>query len=186
MTDAFGNRDDAPEIPELPWFLKRDASNQSEITKMTPAVRARPVMAPEAEAGAAKPAKVKAAPKAPAKAAAKPAPKATAKPAKAKPPVKAAAKAPAKKAKAKERKVREYDPAKLDQYGFRLNSAKSNAAVLYAAKGGATLGEIKVKLGSTQFNVLTQLRELGYTIDEKQEDGKGNRKITRYFLRAKK
>lgn len=108
----------------------------------------------------------------------------------AKPAVKAAGKVkaakPAKaKASAKPRKAPEYDPAKLDQFGLRKGSLKSQAAVMYARAGGASLGEVRKSLDSVQFNVLTQLRGKGYIIDEKSEDGKGNRSVTRFFLRTK-
>ncbi len=141
------------------------------------------VFAPEAATASDEaPAKPKAKAKVNGAAAAAPKAKAKAKAA----PAKVKAKAPAKakaKGKAKERNV---DPAKLDGFGFRLSSIKSKAAAMYAAKGGATLGEVKEALDSTQFNVLTELKERGFTVDTKQEDGDGPRKITRYFVKAKK
>ncbi len=170
---------------ECPDFLLRDANNESEYTRMTPYSKTA-VFGPATETASAKvngkakpPVKAaKAAPKAPAKAV-KPAKAAkAAKPAK-------AAKA-AKPAKAKTRAPRTVDPAKLDQYGLRAGSLKSQAAAMYAAKGGATLGEVTEALQSTQYNVIGMLREKGFTFDEKKEDGAGHRKVTRYFLKAKK
>jgi hypothetical protein len=124
----------------------------------------------------------KGAAKAPAKAPAK-----AAKPAK---PVKAAKAAKAAKvakpAKDKPKGTCTFDPAKLDQFGLRPGSLKAQAAAMYSAKGGATLTEVKEALQSVQFNVITMLRDKGFTVDEKQEDGAGHRKVTRYFLKAKK
>lgn len=176
--------------PEIPDFLVRDPNtNESEYTRMTPYLPTA-VFGPATEtaspkpngkakppkAVAAKAATVKAAPKAPAKAAAKPA-----KAAKAEKATKVAKVAKGAKPKA----TRNADPAKLDQFGLRIGSLKSKAAEMYADKGGATLAEVKEALDSVQFNVLTMLREKGFTITEKQEDGNGHRRVTRYFLKAK-
>lgn len=101
----------------------------------------------------------------------------------------AKAKAAAKgkpKAKAKRAAPRVLDPAKLDQYGFRKGTLKSRAAAMYASKKGATLAEVKAALDSTQFNLLTQLEEQGFTVERTQVDGDGPRKVTRYKLGAKK
>jgi hypothetical protein len=111
--------------------------------------------------------KVKAAAKAPVKA--KTAPKVKAK----------AAKAP-DKAKAAKPKASKVDK---DQFGFRKGSAKSEAAALYARKSGATLGEVKEKLGSVQLNVLVALEAEGRTVDKVKEARKGQRPATRYFLK---
>lgn len=112
--------------------------------------------------------KVKAAAKSPVKA--KNAPKATAK----------AAKAPAK-AKAAKAKTSTVDK---DQFGFRKGSAKSEAAAMYARKSGATLGEVKAKLGSVQLNVLVGLEAEGYKVTKVKEERKGQRPATRYFLKT--
>ncbi len=98
---------------------------------------------------------------------------------------KGAAKAPAKAAKAqkaapKARKARQLDPAKLDAFGFRKGSAKSKAATMYASVNGATLRQVKEKLGSVQFNVLTEIKNKGFKIIETQVKGPGRRTLTRY------
>jgi len=121
------------------------------------------------------------------KTAAKPAKQA--KPAKNKP-VRAAVKATGKpKAKvargAKARKPRTLDPAKLDQFGLRKGSIKSQAAAMYASKKGATLNEVKEALESTQFNVLTELEGKGFKITRTQVPGIGARQATKYHLSAK-
>ena len=148
--------------------------------------------APEAEAPAkpaSKPRKAKAkaangngADKAPVKAAGKA--KVTAKGAKA-PAKKAAPKATAKPAKAKAKKAeRQRDPAKLDAWGFRKDSIKSRAAAMYAKAKGATLAEVKEEVGSVQFNLLTELKEAGHTVDVDQVKA-GGRMVNRYKLVAK-
>lgn len=138
------------------------------------------VHAAEAETGASEAPKSKAKVKAKANGVAKP------------PRVKATAKAEkpvskppkVKAAPAKPRKA--VDLTKLDGFGFRLASLKSQAAAMFARKQGATLGEVRDALQSTQFNLLTQAKTRGFKVDEKLEDGNGNRRITRYFLSAKK
>ena len=88
--------------------------------------------------------------------------------------------------KVKKAKVeRKRDPAKLDQYGFRKGSIKSEAAVMYSSKKGATLAEVKERVGSVQFNLLKEVEELGFKIKREQEDGEGKRKVTRFFIQAK-
>jgi hypothetical protein len=119
---------------------------------------------PDAEVPAPKPAKK------PAKAPGKPAGKAKA--AKADKPAKAD-KAPAKPRKA---------PAPKDDFGYREGSMKSQAAALYAHKKGATLEEVKEKLGSVQLNVLKELEGKGHTVKRVKEKGDGTRQVTRYFL----
>ena len=104
----------------------------------------------------------------------------------AKPIVKANGKAKIKaKGKAKPRKPRVMDPTKLDQFGFRKGSIKSKAAAMYAGKKGATLSEVKEKLDSTQFNLLTELEEKGFKIDRVHIPSAGNRPVTRYRVHAK-
>lgn len=85
-----------------------------------------------------------------------------------------ASKAPAKAAKAEQ-----------DAYGYRAGSMKSKAASLYAAKGGATLAEVKTALGSTQLNLLKDLEGRGFAVKRVKEAGVGKRQVTRYFLTTK-
>jgi hypothetical protein len=108
--------------------------------------------------------------------AAKPAKVAKAK-AKAAKPAKAAA-----KVKAKGKRERK-EP--LDAFGFRVDCLKSQAAAMYAGKKGATLGEVKKALKSSQLNLLTELEGRGFKVSKVKESGPGGRDITRYFLRAK-
>jgi len=119
-------------------------------------------------------AKVKAAPKADPKPAKKATSKA-AKPAKAAPvkaaPAKAKAKAPAKESK-----------VERDAFGYRKGSLKSQAAALYSRKTGATLEEVKEKLGSVQLNVLTELEAKGRKVTKQKVERKGQRAVTRYIL----
>jgi len=75
---------------------------------------------------------------------------------------------------------------KLDAFGLKVGSKKSQAAALYARKGGATLDEVKKAINSPQLNVLAELKEAGFTVETKKEAGAGAKKITRYFLKAKK
>lgn len=155
-------------FPEIPSFLVRDSNNQSELTRMFVPNSKITYATDEATAGGAdsadtKPAKVRAK--------AKTAPK---------PVVKAA------KGAKKARKQREFDPAKLDQFGFRTGTMKSKAAAMYASKRGATLAEVKAELNSTQFNLLTELEAKGFEIIKRSEDGEGKRKITRYKIVTKK
>lgn len=156
--------------PELPSFLRRDANNQAEFMKMADVL-------PEVATPIA--------PKAPAKAKGAAKPKVTAKaPVKAK----ASPKAPAKAAKAPE-KAKAAKPkaaVKKDMYGFRDGSTKSKAVAMYARKSGATLAEVKEKLGSVQLNVLNALEEGGYEVERKTEKRDGARAVTRYFLKGKK
>ena len=86
------------------------------------------------------------------------------------------------KTKAKPRNI---DPAKLDQFGFRLGSLKSQAATMYAGKKGATLAEVKTALDSTQFNLLTELEEKGYKVERTEVPGNNNRKVTCFKIIAK-
>ena len=90
------------------------------------------------------------------------------------------------KAKAKAKgKPRTVDPAKLDQFGFRLGSLKSQAATMYAGKKGATLAEVKTALDSTQFNLLTELEGKGYKVERTEVPGVNNRKVTRFKIITK-
>ena len=93
-----------------------------------------------------------------------------------------AAKAAAKPAKAKPAKRTN---AELDEFGYRKGTLRSKAAAMYAAKKGATLNEVKEKLGSLQLNVLTQLEDRGFIVTKSKEAGSGSRQVTRYHLKAK-
>lgn len=85
---------------------------------------------------------------------------------------------PTKAAKAKKAKK---ETTGTDRFGFRLGSKKSQAAAMYASKTGATLGEVKHALKSTQFNLLNELEEMtGVKISKVKEAGPGARKVTRY------
>lgn len=150
------------------------------------APRRAPLMSTEASTEVTKP---KA--KAPAKAngAAKPAAKAATK-ATGKPKAKAAAKPAAKAKNAPKATTKAAKPkaegAKKDKWGFREGSAKSKAVAMYAAKGGATLNEVKDEVGSVQLNVLKALEAEGHEVIQKKEQREGQRPVTRYFLKMKK
>jgi hypothetical protein len=176
--------DTEPDILDIPAFLKRDASTNKapymseSVTE--DAVESRPAKTKAKANGHAKPvvkaagkAAAKAAPKAPVKA--KTAPKAAAK----------AAKAAPAKANAKVTKAKAESTVKKDQFGFREGSAKSAAVALYARKSGATIEEVKEKLGSVQLNVLFALEEAGHEVVKKKEVREGQRPVTRYFLKLK-
>jgi len=105
---------------------------------------------------------------------------------KAKGKAKAKGKGKAVKAKGKARKPRQFDPAKLDPFGFRKGSLKSMAAAIYAKGKGATLAEVKEHLDSSQFNLLKQVEAAGFAVKRTYEQGNGNRKVTRYKIVAKK
>ena len=195
--------DEQPDDGSIPNFLKREPAPAPEVVPQQelPMRTVAPTFATDDAAAAdapdtetpAKPASKprKAAAKAPKKAApsngaAKPAGKAkvTAKGAKA-PAKKAAPKATAKPAKGKAKKAeRQRDPAKLDAWGFRKDSIKSRAAAMYAKAKGATLAEVKEEVGSVQFNLLTELKEAGHTVDVDQVKA-GGRMVNRYKLVAK-
>jgi hypothetical protein len=89
-----------------------------------------------------------------------------------------------KRAKAKAtRAPRTLDPAKLDAFGLRKGSLKSQAAAMYASKRGATLAEVKQALDSIQFNVLKQLEAKGIKVARVVEKAKGsNREVTRFRI----
>lgn len=99
--------------------------------------------------------------------------------AKGKAPKKAEAPKAKPKAKAKESEV------KRDIYGYKEGSLKSKAAAMYASADGATMQEVKKKLGSVQLNLLTDLEERGCTVKKTKEEGNGARPVTRYFLKGK-
>jgi hypothetical protein len=105
---------------------------------------------------------------------------------KAAPKAKAKAKANGKAKKqakpAKKRTARNVDLSKLDQFGFRLNSKKHKAAVMYASKKGATLNEVKKVLKSTQFNLLTELETKGFKIKRAVVAGANGRNVTRFHI----
>jgi hypothetical protein len=100
-------------------------------------------------------------------------------------PKKAKAKAKTKAKSNGESKPRSIDLSKRDQFGFRLGTLKSRAAIMYAGKGGATLEEVRLALKSTQFNLLTELEEKGFKIDRTPTTGENDRKITKYHILAK-
>jgi hypothetical protein len=163
-------------IPDLPAFLVRDANNESEITKMSKSPTKTFSPAEAATASVEAPAKAPRTVKAKSNGAGKPAKAAKAKAAK---PAKAA------KAKAKQAAKAPAKPVKLDQFGFRVGTLKSRAAAIYASKRGATLAEVRNKLESTQFNLLTELKGKGFKIREEQVQGEGTRKVTRYTIQPK-
>ena len=181
----------------IPAFLRREPAivpQQETVTMRNDDEGAAPAIEPEAPKAPAKPeAKVRATPKAPTKKAASgpakgngkhPAKAAAKAPAKAPVKAKGAAKAAAPKgAKAKAPKAeRQRDPAKLDQFGFRKGSIKSQAAALYAKGKGATLAEVKDAVGSVQFNLLTELKNNGFKVETGEVKNDNGRMVTRYKL----
>lgn len=174
---------------DIPAFLLRDANNTAEFMKMATTevedTKSRPAKSTSKANGVTKPAK--AAPKAAVKATDKPKAKAAAKaPVKAKAPAKAP-KAAVKADKApKAPKAPKAEGAKKDKWGFREGSAKSKAVEMYAAKGGATLEEVKEVVGSVQLNVLNALEAEGHEVTRKKEQRDGQRPVTRYTLKFKK
>lgn len=90
------------------------------------------------------------------------------------------------KAKATKPKAEAKPKAEKDQFGLRKGSAKSEAATLYARKSGATLEEVKERVGSIQLNVLKELEADGYEVRQEKQERKGKRPITRYWLSPKK
>lgn len=179
--------DDHPDAYlDIPAFLKGNVSNTAESMNMA--------MSETVEDATPKPKVVKAKATAKANGHAKPPAKATGK-LKAAKVVKVAAKAKAApKVKAKAAKGSEKpkvakpkaEGAKKDAWGFREGSAKSQAVALYAAKGGATLEEVKAAVGSVQLNVLNSLEEAGHEVKRNKEEREGQRSVTRYFLKMKK
>jgi hypothetical protein len=89
-------------------------------------------------------------------------------------------KKPIKKAKAKK------EATPLDDFGFRKGTIRSKAAAMYSSARGATIMEVKAKLGSVQYNMLLSLEQKGFKLIRKEIDGLGNRPATRFFLHAKK
>lgn len=69
-----------------------------------------------------------------------------------------------------------------DKFGFRTGSLKSKAAAMYASEKGATLNEVKAKLKSTQFNLITELEAKKFKIKRTLEAGAGSREVTRYHI----
>src|ERR1700721_3245921 len=190
-----------PDDLTIPAFLKRDSNNESEFTKMNPIIPTPAIARATAEATAApepgantpkaeKPTKEPKAKKAtPAKAATNghSKPKAEAKgttKAKAKGASAATPKATKGKAKAPTAE-RQRDLTKLDAYGFRLGTIKAKAAAMYAKGKGATLADVKEALGSVQFNLLTEVKERGFTVEEADVKGPTGRIVTRYKIVAK-
>lgn len=73
-------------------------------------------------------------------------------------------------------------PVEKDQFGFRKGSKKSAAAALYASKKGATLSEVKEKTGSSQLNLLTELKNRKFKVQTTKEKGTGKKQVTRYKI----
>jgi len=96
---------------------------------------------------------------------------------------KATARATKTPRKAKLAKAKAASKVDKDGYGFRKGSAKSKAIAMYARKNGATLEEVKSVVGSIQLNVLNSLEENGALIERIKEQRKGQRAVTRYFLK---
>lgn len=92
----------------------------------------------------------------------------------------AKAKKPVKKTKAKK------EATPLDDFGFRKGTIRSKAAAMYSSARGATIMEVKAKLGSVQYNMLINLEQNGFKLIRKEIDGLGNRPATRFFLHTKK
>lgn len=97
---------------------------------------------------------------------------------------KSAAKKPAKDTSKKSAKAAsEKKPAtERDAFGFRKGSKKSEAAKLYNSKKGATLAEVKEKIGSSQLNLLKELEEKGWEISRTKVGGEGKKQVTRYKI----
>jgi hypothetical protein len=72
-----------------------------------------------------------------------------------------------------------------DQFGLRKGSARSEAAAMYARKSGATLAEVKERVGSIQLNVLTALEKDGWIVEKSAEKHDNQRPVTRYRLKSK-
>ena len=96
--------------------------------------------------------------------------------------VKSTPKKAVKKAVAKAKAKVTKPKAEKDAYGLRKGSLKSLAAAMYARKNGATLEEVKDKVGSTQLNVLTELEAAGYGVKQEKQKRKGKRDVFRYWL----
>lgn len=196
-----------PDDLTIPAFLKRDSNNESEFTKMNPIIPTRGIArasdeaaaAPEPEANAPKaekPAKEPKAKKAKKAKSDKPAKTATNGHSKPKAEAKGTTKAKARAASAATPKAtkgkakapaaqRQRDLTKLDAYGFRLGTIKAKAAAMYAKGKGATLADVKAALGSVQFNLLTEVKERGFTVEEADVKGPTGRIVTRYKIVAK-
>lgn len=177
-----------PEDGSIPAFLRREES-VSNSEKEVPTMKTQdeePIkdVADEEQAPPAKPAKKAPAAKTPRKATAKANGKGNGKA-----PVKAASKAKATaapaKGKAKAKAARQVDMTKLDQFGFRKGSIKSQAAAMYAKGKGATLAEVREALGSVQFNLLTELEGNGFKVDKVPAKGETGRGVHRYKIHPK-
>jgi hypothetical protein len=82
------------------------------------------------------------------------------------------------------RKTRRVPKAEVDEFGFRKGSLKSKAAAMYASRDGATLAEVRKRLNSTQFNLLTELKKKKFKVHETEVPGAGGRKATNYHVVA--
>ena len=108
------------------------------------------------------------------------------KPAKAAKPTKVAKPAKAAKPAVKAAKAQpKASKVKRDEFGIKVGTVKHKAVQMYASKRGATLAEVKDKVGSLQLNVLTDLAAKGFKVKREKSKGKGGRVATRYFLIAK-
>lgn len=97
----------------------------------------------------------------------------------------AAKKAPAKKGASKKTEAKKAAPKKApverDQFGFRKGTKKSEAAKLYASKKGATLQEVKEKIGSSQLNLLKEL-DGKFKVEKTKQERKDQKSVTRYRI----
>ena len=84
--------------------------------------------------------------------------------------------------KAVSKPAKDKAPVERDQFGFRKGSKKSLAAALYSGKKGATLAEVKEKTGSSQLNLLTELKGRKVKIETTKEKGAGKKQVTRYKI----
>ncbi len=165
---------------DIPNFLLRDANNKAEFMRMATdsVVESRPAKSvPKASD------KSNGEDKAPVKAAGKSVKKAAKAKVRAKTAPKVTAKATKTPLKAKVAKPKAATKVEKDVWGFRKGSAKSKAIAMYARKSGATLEEVKTAVGSIQLNVLNSLEENGKLVERIKEQRKGQRPVTRYFLK---
>ena len=154
-----------PDPLEIPDFLRR-SQDETKVPSMSEQVTAESVIEETP-------------PKAKKPKAEKPAKKAAAKP-------KAKTAKGSEKTKAAKPKAEKKAKAEKDQFGLRKGSTRSEAAAMYARKSGATLEEVKIKVGSIQLNVLNELEANGFEVKKEKQERKGKRPVTRYWLFAKK
>src|SRR6266700_7326996 len=165
---------------DIPNFLLRDANNKAEFMRMATdsVVESRPAKSvPKASD------KSNGEDKDPVKAAGMSVKKAAKAKVRATTAPKVTAKATKTPLKAKVAKPKAATKVEKDVWGFRKGSAKSKAIAMYARKSGATLEEVKTAVGSIQLNVLNSLEENGKLVERIKEQRKGQRPVTRYFLK---